>query len=248
MKNLLFLVLFALAASVSATEIDRLLTQYRQIETVTCQIRRSVNGKLGDIQFISRVYWQNNDRLHVDNISPVPRRIIADGTQFFSYAEGDPKGFSRPVKELSETMLISLQKVPGTPMDHLLRLTTCGEQVLEPAEGLHRTAYTMEKQYVICTFDDQNRLIKIEFFDPGNHEKQTGTYHYSNYSEVLPGVWVPMLHRAEMKQAEDTFSETIQIDRFIVNQPVAESLFNPTSFFEKSVDFVPSFKEIYGDD
>ncbi|MBM4153286.1 MAG: hypothetical protein FJ220_07180, partial [Kiritimatiellaceae bacterium] len=152
MKYLLFLVFCALAGSVSATEVERLLNEYRQIKTLTCQIRRTVSGQQGDIQFMSRVYWQNDDRFHAENLTPISRRIISDGTRFYSYAEGDSKGFSRPVNDLSERMLLSLRQIPGTPMDNLLRLVKYEEQILEPIDGLRRTAYRTEKQYVICQF------------------------------------------------------------------------------------------------
>lgn len=247
MKQFVLLFILFLAPALPATEVDRLLNEYQRIKTVTCQIRRTVSGNAGNIQFISRVYWQNDDRLHVDNLTPLPRRIIADGTRFYSYAKGDPKGFSRPVNELSNEMLVSLRKIPGTAMDHLLRLKGAVEQVLEPAEeGMRQTAYNTENNYVILKFDKLSRLVAIDFFKTPDMTVKTASYRYSDFQEVGTGAWIPLHHEASLTlEDKNTVSETVQIDRFIANQPIAVSLFNPEAFFDKGIDFVDSFERIY---
>jgi len=248
MVQCVFLFILFLASTLSATEVDRLLTEYSSIKTVSCQIRRTVSGNDGNVQFTSRIYWQNDNRLHVENLSPIPRRIISDGTTFFSYAQGDPKGFSRPVSALSDEMLMSLHKIPGTAMDHLLRLKGHDEQLLDPAEGMSRTAYITANNYVVLRFDNLTRLIAIDFFKSPDMTVKTASYHYSDFSEAAPGVWIPLLHEATLSlENGKTFSETVHIDRFIANQPVAVSLFNPTAFFDKEVDFVDSFAKIYSE-
>lgn len=246
MKQLVLLITLLLASTLPASEVDRLLNEYQQIKTVTCQIRRTVSGDAGNVQFISRVYWQNGNRLHVENLTPLPRRIISDGTNFFSYAQGDPKGFSRPVGELSEEMLMSLHKIPGTAMDHLLRLKGTSEQVLEPAEGMRQTAYDTGNSYVVLRFDKMNRLVAIDFYKPSDRQVKTASYRYSDFLEAAAGTWIPLLHEATLTLGNGkTFSETIQIDRFIANKPVAVSLFSPSAFFDKEIDFVDSFAKIY---
>ena len=71
------------------------------------------------------------------------------------------------------------------------------------------------------------------------------SYRYSDFSEAIAGVWVPMTHAIEMKGTNGSFQEIVKVDRFIANEPIAGSLFIASSFFDKDVDFVDDFAKIY---
>jgi hypothetical protein len=71
------------------------------------------------------------------------------------------------------------------------------------------------------------------------------TYAYSDLTEVVPGAWVPFTHEISTTAGQARFTETVKVDRFVANQPVAESLFIATSFFDKGIDFVDDFAKIY---
>lgn len=229
-----------------AGDVERLLGNYRQIETVSCKIRRTVDGAAGPVRFISRVYWQNGNKLHVDNLTPLPRRIISDGDRFYSYAQGDPKGFSRPVSELSEPMMLSLRKIPGTAMEHLLLLEGVPEETLAETNGLRRVGYSSQNRYVVLGMDSVGRLTHLDFFKTRAMNEQIAAYEYSDFSEVLPSVWIPMRYQARLNAADKTaVTETLKIDEFSVNSPVAVSLFDSSIFFDNKVDFADSFSEIY---
>jgi outer membrane lipoprotein-sorting protein len=114
------------AASRAQTLAERLLAQYDAVRSLSCEIRKDVSGAAGTVRTLSRVYYERPDRLNVENFTPVKRRIVCDGTNFFSYVEGDSKGFTRPVAELDEIMLLQLRKIPGTAADHLFRLRGTG--------------------------------------------------------------------------------------------------------------------------
>lgn len=251
MKNPKFLLL-ALSALVLApaahagAEVDRLLAEYAKIETVTCQIRRTKEGPAGKIKFLSRVYWTNKNQIHAEGITPLKRRTIADGTTLFQYVEGDPKGFSRLITDLSEDMVISLHLVPGTAMDHLLRLKGKDELPLPNlANSSKRIGMQTEKQYVVLLFDDLNRLTGVEFYETDTLKKRTAEYRYADFTETLPGVWVPHTHTVSIHNEDMAFTEHVKVDRFLVNKPIAESLFIPTNFFNKEVDFVNDFTKIF---
>jgi hypothetical protein len=226
-------------------EVDRLLESYGKIETVTCQIRRTKEGKLGKMKFLSRVYYTNQNKIHAEGIAPVKRRTIADGKTLYQYAEGDPKGFSRPIENLSEQMQISLFMVPGSPMDHLLRLKEFKEQELEPQNGLRRVGIDAGSRYVILELDANGRLAGVEYYDSAALSAKTADYTYSKFMEAVPGTWIPLHHSAELNNGAQNFKEAVHVDRFIANKPVAESLFIPSSFFDKAIDFVDDFAKIY---
>jgi len=247
--TLLFPTLSLLLLSATAHaggEVDRLLAEYAKIDTVTCQIRRTKDGAAGKMRFLSRVYWTSKGELHAEGIAPLKRRTIADGKTLWQYVEGDPKGFSRPINALSEPMTISLKMVPGTAMDQLLRLAGREEVAVAGKEGSGKCiGIQADGQYITLQFDDLGRLIAIDFFSSADMQEQTAGYRYGDFSEVLPGVWVPTTHEVELHKDGIDFSETVKVDRFIANQPIAQSLFNPTSFFDNTIDFVDDFAKIF---
>jgi len=99
-------ILVLLPSARAGKEVDRLLKEYSRINTVSCRMRRTVEQMAGKVKFLSRVYYTNKDQLHAENLTPIKRRTIADGTRLYQYGEGDPKGFSRPVEGLSEQMIL----------------------------------------------------------------------------------------------------------------------------------------------
>ncbi len=227
-------------------EVDRLLTEYSKIETVTCQIRRTKIGGAGKMKFLSRVYYTNKNQLHAEGISPIKRRTIADGKRLYQYVKGDPKGFSRPIEDLSEQMTISLQFVPGTAMDHLLWLKGLEEADLPATKGsAKRIGIQAERKYVELRFDVQNRLIGIGFYKTPEMKELLASYAYSDFFEAVPGIWVPFTHEASVENEKISFKETVKVDRFIANKPIAQSLFIPSSFFDKDIDFVDDFAKIF---
>ncbi len=247
--KLIFTVLSALLlipAVQAGKEVDRLLSEYEKIETVTCQVRRIKEGVVGKMKFLSRVYYTNQDQIHAEGISPIKRRTIADGKHLYQYVEGDPKGFSRPIEDLSKQMQNSLRFVPGTAMEHLLLLKDKEETPL-PSENLatKRVGIQTENNYVVLLLDAQGRLAGIEFYAEPDLIDKVADYEYHDFKEVLPGVWIPLSHRASITRSELNFKETVKIDRFIANQPIAASLFIPRNFFAENIDFVNDFAKIF---
>lgn len=239
--TLLLLAPFARAGK----EVDRLLADYGKIETVTCKVRRTKEGGAGKIKFLSRVYWTNRDQINAEGLTPIKRRTVCDGNYLFQYVEGAPRGFARPVGQLSEQMQISLRFVPGTAMDILLHLTDSEEKVL-PAEGNNAKSIGVltEKNYTVLGFDQKDRLVSVTFYKTPNQEFCIATYEYCDFAEPIPGVWVPLTHHVSIENAEMTFKETVKVDHFTVNEPLGESLFMPSEYFDKGVDFVDDFAKI----
>ncbi len=240
------LLLLPASSALAGEEVDRLLAGYSNIDTVTCQIRRTKKGELGKMTFLSRVYWTGKDQLHAEGIAPMKRRTIVDGKRLWQYVEGDPKGFSRPIEELSDQMIISLKMVPGTAMDHLLRLKGLEEQTVPDDDaGRKRIGIRTDAQYVLLSLDDKGRLIRLQFFKTPAMNELMAQYDYSDFTEAAPDSWVPLKHMIIQHGEKSDFEETVKIDRYIANKPVATSLFIASSFFDKDVDFVDDFAKIY---
>ena len=227
------------------TVAEQLIAGYERVQSVSCEIRRDMETSARKMRWLSRVYFQRPDRLHVDNSAPLPRRIVADGTNFFSYAEGDRKGFSRPIAQLDTDMLISLRKIPGTAMDHLLRLRGLAETNLPATAAFSvRRGYAAAKTFVVLSLDASNRLIRVEFFATAEQRQKTAQYDYSAFQEVAPGAWIPCLHKGVFNLGGVESYETTRVNNLAVNQAIPPKLFDHDLFFQK-VEFVGSFDEIY---
>jgi len=227
------------------TLVERLLAQYEPIKTVSCEVRKVTKGPGGKIRTLSRVYYRRPDQIHVETVSPLKRRIISDGSRLYSYIEGDPRGFSRPVGKLDKDMAISLRKIPGTAMDHLLRLKGVPEQNLEATPGFPvRKGYKTDKLFAVLSLDPVGRLARIAFYDSPGMRSKTAQCEYSRFREVATGIWIPRLHRTVALIEGVETRETVRISNLAVNEPIANGLFVAHSFFE-GIEFAENFEDIY---
>lgn len=244
MRWMIFLLGLWMTTDVQAeTLVDRLIALYEQVDTVTCEVRKDAETPEGNVRWLSRVQYQRPDRLHVENYVPIKRRIISDGTTMFQYNDGFPRGFRSPIADLSEPMLHSLRKVPGTAMEHLFRLNGVPETVLE-GDGAFpiRRAYAA-KIYVVLHADEQNRLGRIEFYDAADHARLTGEVDFSEFQEVIKGVWIPMMHVARFTVNGQESKEITRITNFTANEPIAGSFFVAEPFFPE-VEWVARFEDL----
>ena len=245
-KLILILVCICMVSAVYAETVQqRYIDSYNDIQSVSCDVRKTNKAGKHKIKTLSNLYYRKPLQLHVQNFTPVERRIIADGTNFYSWIKGDPKGFSRPVDQLDEEMYIQLKKIPGTAMDHMLRVRDLPEEQLESSEAYPtRCGYENENAWVVFSFDDKDRLCQIDLYKSKDSGSPTGTYLYSDFEEVLPNVWIPMLHEVILSISGQTANETSRFSNYTVNEPIADNLFYAPPFF-KDVEFVNSFDKIY---
>ncbi len=250
MKYILALALLGLALPLRAepgSVVERLIASYDAVQSVQVEIRRDTGGPAGGGRRLSRVYFRRPDRLHVESVTPPRRRIVADGATFYSYIEGDPKGFSRPVAQLEGDWLTSLRQVPGTAMDHLLRLRGFPEEALPAAEGLPtRVAVKRDDRVAVLGLDAQGRLARFELFTDPGLAAAVARYDYENFVEPLPGVWFATLQRAGLRQGREEAVETTRLSNLQVNQPIPDPMFRHETFFE-GVVFTDNLDDLYGD-
>ncbi len=222
----------------------QLLQQYRQIETVSCDVRREVKTPDGAIRWLSRVYYQAPDKLHARNAAPLPRLVISDGKTMYQHNEGQPRGFRRPLEDLDETMQINLHRIPGTLMDHLSRIGDAPESPLEPTpDAPIRRAYETRNTYIILEADEKGRLLQVYLFDAKQRNEPVGTIVCEAFEEVIPNVWIPMSHRITFRSGEHTIEERIRFSQYHANQELPEHIFTPGNFFP-DVEWVDSFDQL----
>lgn len=237
--------LVAAAASAQST-VSNLLASCAAVDRVHCDVRRDSEAGAQRGRKLSRVTYERPDRLHVENFSPLARHIVCDGTNFFSHVEGDRMGFSRPVRELDETMLLGLRAVPGTAMEHLLRLQGRPETNLPPAPGFARCVRILgPSPQAVLAFDTRDRLTRIEVFAGPDATEAVAVWDYSEFLEAAPGVWIPTLHRAVMQMGPGgAVRETSRFENYRIGGTIAPGTFDPAAYFG-TVVFTNSFDAIY---
>lgn len=232
-------------AACGETVLERVLKPYDSIQNLSCEIRRDTplpDGQM--LRMLSRVYYLRPDRLHVENFSPVKRRIVSDGTVFRSYTEGAPKGFSRPVAELSDEMLRNLRMVPGSAANMLEVLAGSTEVPLDPtAEFPVRAGYDNGKSFAVLNLDGQGRLARFEIYSSAAMTDLSTRTDFSAFQEVLPGVWIASLQQSKITIQGLERTETTRVDNLVANGEIPAALFESGAFFT-GVEFVDSFEKI----
>lgn len=226
--------------------VERIIASYDAVQSAQVEVRRDTQAHGANTRRLSRVYFQRPDRLHVESVTPPRRRIVADGSRFYSYIEGDPKGYARPIAELDADWLVSLRQVPGTAMDHLLRIRGAAEEPLPGTEFFPtRVGLALESRYVVLNLDPEGRLARLEFFGDAVQSNLLARYEYENFQEPAPGAWFAMLQKAGLRQGQHEFVETTRLSNLVVNQPIPAPLFQHATFFD-GVRFTDSLDELYG--
>ena len=237
--------MLAAGAARGETVRERLLRSYDAIQSLSCEIRRDMPLPDGQtVRMLSRVYYQRPDRLHVENFSPVKRRIVSDGSVFRSYAEGAPQGFSRPVSELNEEMLRNLRSVPGSAANTLEVLDGAPETALEPtADCPVRVGYDNGKSFSVMSMDDKGRLARFEIYGSSAMTELHTRTDFSAYQEVVPGTWIACLQQTKITIQGMERTETLRVDNLVANGDIPAALFDAAGFFP-DVEFVDSFEKI----
>ena len=235
----------AAGAARGETVRERWLKSFDAVQSLSCEIRRDTPLPDGQVlRMLSRVHYQRPDRLHVENFSPLKRRIVSDGTVFRSHAEGAPQGFSRPVSELNEEMLRNLRMVPGSAANMIEVLEGTAEVPLAAtAEFPVRVGYDNGKSFAVLNLDEKGRLARFEIYSsPAMTDLSTST-DFSAFQEVVPGVWIAGLQQSKITLQGMERTETTRVDNLVANGEIPASLFESASFFP-GVEFVDEFEKI----
>ena len=237
-----------MAATIAArgeTVLERVLKPLESVQSLSCEIRRDTPLPDGQtMRMLSRVYYQRPDKLHVENFSPIKRRIVSDGTVFRSYAEGAPRGFSRPVAELNDEMLRNLRMVPGSAANLLEELKGVAEVALEPmAEFPVRAGYDNGKSFSVVSLDGQGRLARFEVFGSAAMTDVLTRMDFSAFQEVVPGTWIAGLQQSKITFQGLERTETTRVDNLAANGEIPAALFESAAFFP-GIQFVDSFEKI----
>jgi hypothetical protein len=244
----LLLTCLCLATARADEVLDKLIADLDRIRSVSCEVERVTASEDGQLRLLIRVFYQHGGRLHVENVKPARRRIITDGTTLYFKAEGFEQGFSAPLADLEKQDFWrdQIRRIPGTASDHLWRIASAkvpGEN-LDPEPGLPvRRGYATARLYAVLALDDQGRLARVEYFRDATRKERTAVIDYSEWKDGGDGIWVAQVHKALLKAGAGEVTENTRVLNLKLNQPVADSLFDPKLYFQ-GVKFVADYAEM----
>lgn len=224
---------------------ERLCAEWERVDSVACEIHKTTSRDGSSITMLSRVFYQRPNRIHVENITPIKRLVIADGKRLYYHEAHLRRGYSESVEKLDEEWALSLRSVPGTPMRHLLRLRNLPETDLPGTDECPvRKGYQADKVFTVLCLDTTQRLSRIDFFATPRMEKRTARYAYSAFKN-LGEWWFPHRHEGTLTLPDGTEArEVSRVRQLEVNIEAPRKLFSPDAFFE-GVDFVSDFDAMY---
>ena len=238
------------APACAGPAVQALLDAYASVPQLSCEHRRDIQSGDGNtVRFLSRIWFRRPDRLHAQNLSPMKRRTVCDGTVLRQYTEGLPRGFARPVTELDGEALTNLRMLPGSNSNWLEPLRDLPETDIPPPDGdsspgrriaIHQpgTAYT------ILSFDESNRWTRLEMYTSPAMTDRLLLADFSDFSEILPGIWIALRQSIELSMEGASRTETVRIDNLSATAPIPDSMFDPTPFFQ-GVTFTDSFDKMF---
>ena len=234
-------------ASPASTAANRLLAAYASVPALSCDIQRVSPLPDGrSLRTLSRVLYQAPDRLHSETVSPLHRRSVSDGTTFRQYIEGMNKGFSAPVAELPEFMLINLRQLPGSNANLLAPLASLPETPLPPTDSAPaRYAYDAPSgTRTVLSFDADDRWIALDVYPSPSSTDLLAHSAFSDFVEIVPGV--PLARRQEnlVKLPTGDATETVRLSHLNPSPDLPASAFDPAAFFP-GVAFTSSFDDIH---
>lgn len=217
----------------------QIIDSYASVTNLTCEVRREreLSGG-GRLAILSRVWFQRPNLLNVETVSPVKRRVISDGSICYMHGDGQRKGLAVPVERLPPIQKQDIAKVPGSVNDLLEPLQDLPEVALPPLPDFpQRVGYEIaDASFTVLSLDPQGRLARLEVFGERGMTSLAARTDFSAWREVLPGVWLPCLHRMILDIDNQPSTETLRISNPRANQPLPQGVFDSKTYF-KDVPF-----------
>ena len=221
--------------------IEAVRAQYVAVSNVTCTVRREIaDGTGGKAEVMSRVAWARGDRMNVQMLKPVERRIVIDGVTVQMKAATDNAPAVYQVTNQTPSQFANLRSVPGSPEELLApfaQMVAADRKVLPPlVRTVAFSAHEPNGKSVVAaavSFDDLGRVAQIDFFPdgPADAEHPRSTTVFKAPFEAMPNIWLFRRTETESVLKGRTIRLVSRFDKFEVNGDLPASLFDPKAFF-----------------
>ncbi len=226
----------------------KLLDGFKEIRSVSVSVRK--DSSIGGIKaptLLSKVYFVAPDKLYVENISPFRRYIISDGSFFYLAHNDFNKVLKMPLEKLEGEWKLMQETIPGTPMEHLLRLKGVAERVIPDQDGLTCRAYDVKTNLSLVLYcNNAGQLVKMDYYYDNSLSKKKASYEFSQFVEVKAGVWLATLHKAKGYFSDGEYTETKRFDNILINTEISPSIFEAERYF-KGKTFVGNMEEFFSE-
>lgn len=225
----------------SPTLVQELIAESAKVHSMRCDIRREVDvdGKLQ--ASLSRVWFQRPNRLHVDAVSPTPRRIVVDGTNIYKWVKGQSKGVVLPLNDAPQAERIQVARVPATGQEYLLHVQDAPETELPSAPSFPvRRGYAQPEPlpFTVVAMNNQGRLGTIELYASAAMTNRLLKVVYSGWKEVADDIWLPGIQEITGYRHKDSVVfETLRASGIMINPAIPPNRFDPESW-AADVEFV----------
>ncbi len=215
--------------------------QYAAVSNLTCTVRREVAaGKGGKGEMMSRVAWARGDRMNVQIVKPVQRRVVIDGVTVQIKEAADQAPAIYQVTNQTETQFANLRSVPGSPEEMLAPFAGMSAKDRPAKPPLARSvafSSTETNGHIVVaatvSFDNLGRVARIDFFPdgPDDAEHPRSSAAFLGAFEARPGIWLFRRVETETFLSGRIIKTVSRFDKFEVNGSLPDSLFDPKSFF-----------------
>jgi outer membrane lipoprotein-sorting protein len=215
--------------------------QYAIVSNLTCTVRReATDGSGRKIELMSRVAWARGDRMNVQMLKPIERRIVIDGVTVQMKTAANQGPLVNQVTNQTPSQVANLRSVPGSPEEMLAPFADMSASDRPAKSPLARTVAfsSTEKDgraviVAAASFDELGRVACIDFFPdgPDDAEHPRSSAFFRGAFEALPDVW--LFHRVETETTLSgrTIKTVSRFDKFEVNGDLPASIFDPKAFF-----------------
>ncbi len=215
--------------------------QYATVSNLTCTVRReAADGKGGKVEVMSRVAWARGDRMNVQMLKPMERRIVIDGVTVQIKAAADHAPAVYQVTNQTPSQFANLRSVPGSPEEMLapfVNLRATDRPAKPPLARAVAFSSTETNGHVVVaaavSFDDLGRVARIDFFPDGPEDADhpRSSAFLRGAIEALPGIWLFRRVETESVLSGRNIKTVSRFDKFEVNGDLPDSLFDPKAFF-----------------
>jgi hypothetical protein len=221
--------------------LETVYAQYGCVSNVTCTVRREVaDMRGGKAEALSRVVWARGDRMNVQMLKPIERRIVIDGVTVQMKTAANQGPLVNQVTNQTPSQVANLRSVPGSPEEMLAPFADMSASDRPAKSPLARTVAfsSTEKDgraviVAAASFDELGRVACIDFFPdgPDDAEHPRSSAFFRGAFEALPDVW--LFHRVETETTLSgrTIKTVSRFDKFEVNGDLPASIFDPKAFF-----------------
>ena len=215
--------------------------QYAPVSNLTCTVRREIAGGGGEkAEVMSRVAWARGDRMNVQMLKPIERRVVIDGVTVQMKAATDNAPAVYQVTNQTPSQFANLRSVPGSSEEMLAPFAELAASDRQARPPFIRTVAFSSTETNGCTvvaaavsFDELGRVARIDFFPdgPADAEHPQSSAFFRGPFEALPGIWLFRRVETETTLAGRTIKTVSRFDKFEVNGVLPPSLFDPKAFF-----------------